>query len=134
MKACFLTVVILSGCAYTHAQLPVTIPWSSSVNMTFENGATISPGFSDFMYTPNQFPGPGAYSILTSNNDAGHLFFGPFTSPLLVAGNKMVVSYTAPFSGKIILAILSEMFAAIPNTCFGRASIILTHRVAWLLS
>ena len=43
MKACLLILIKISCCIITYAQLPVTIPWSSSLNLTFGNG-TDNPG------------------------------------------------------------------------------------------
>ncbi len=102
-----LILVIFLYCIDVNAQFPVTIPWSSSLNANFGNG-TMNPGthlpvgYTDFSYTTNSRPDPGFYSLVYSNNDAGHLFFGPFVMSNFSEGYKMVAMYNSPFTPKIL--------------------------------
>jgi gliding motility-associated-like protein len=100
-KPCLLIAVLLS-CAFSFAQLPVTLPWSSTVYQTFPNASPLPVDKSDFSYTPASAPAAGSYSVIYSTNDAGHLFFGPFTQPVIVDGYKMIATYNAATSGKAL--------------------------------
>lgn len=106
-KTCLFIFILAFLSDQVPAQLPATIPWSSTVNITFGNGTT-NPGpplpvnNSDFIYTTQANPAPGYYSVIVSNNDAGHIFFGPFTREALPTGYKMTATYNAPTSGKIL--------------------------------
>ncbi|HEY2721007.1 MAG TPA: gliding motility-associated C-terminal domain-containing protein [Chitinophagaceae bacterium] len=90
------------------AQLYVTIPWSSSLNETFGNGKAnpgpLNIGHTDFEYVTYNPPGSGTYSVIFSNNDAGHIFFGPFPTTKPVPGYKMIVSYDGSFTNKIVFS------------------------------
>jgi gliding motility-associated-like protein len=94
-------------CIDTNAQLPVTIPWSSSLNVTFGNGVAnpgppLSVGYTDFTYSTSLAPRSGYYTVVNSNNDAGHIFFGPFTMTKPAQGYKMVASYGSSFTPKMV--------------------------------
>ena len=108
MKACFLILIKISCCTIIYAQLPVTIPWSSSLNLTFGDGAAhpgpLSVGYTDFTYTTNLNPAAGFYSIVNSDNDAGHIFFGPASLVDPAQGYKMVVCYNGLFTPKIVFS------------------------------
>jgi gliding motility-associated-like protein len=106
-KAGLLIVISLFYCASAVTQLRVTVPWSSSLNVTFGNGIPntgppLPVGYSDFTYTTSPLPGNGSYGVIKSTNDAGHLFFGPFTIPKDPEGYKMIAAYNAAFAPKIL--------------------------------
>lgn len=90
-------------CGRMRAQLPMTIPWSPTVNINFENGSSspLSPGFSDFTYTSGFGFGDGYYTVVRSSEDAGHFYYGPFTWGS-IEGNKMMVRYNSSFSSKTV--------------------------------
>ncbi len=108
MKAVFFILLKISFFTCIHAQPPVTIPWSSSLNLTFGNGATnpgpLTTGYTDFTYTTNPNPAAGFYSIFNSNNDAGHIFIGPSSLVQPARGYKMVVCYDGLFTPKIVFS------------------------------
>ena len=87
---------------------PVTIPWSSSLNLTFGNGVTnpgpLSVGYTDFTYTTNLNPAAGFYSIVNSDNDAGHFYFGSGSLVKPAQGYKMVVCYNGLFTPKTVFS------------------------------
>jgi len=100
-------------CAGSFAQ--TTIPWSSSVNITFGQGVVnpgspLPVGSSDFPYTTDTCPSPGFYTVVNkvhcSNinplpHDAGTLFFG--THPLESdSGYMMLINYKASTSPRAI--------------------------------
>jgi hypothetical protein len=107
-KACFLILIKISCCTILNAQLPVTIPWSSSLNLTFGNGTgnpgPLAFGHTDFTYTTNDSPAAGFYSIVNSDNDAGHIFFGPNSLVKPAQGYKMVVCYDGLFTSKVVFS------------------------------
>lgn len=93
----------------SNAQLPVTIPWSSTVNASFGNGqAEIGPplsvGHTDFTFSGTLSPAAGTYSVIRSSNDAGHLFFGPFPMTQPEVGYKMIGSYSSSICPKILFS------------------------------
>src|SRR5437867_13403674 len=97
MKTCFLLAVTFFYSHEAKAQFPVTIPWSSSVNFTFSDGKPLPAVYSDFTYSSSSPPAGGSYTIVKSNNDAGHIFFGPFPMSQPVTGYKMIAGYGAWF-------------------------------------
>lgn len=106
-KVCFLVVLYLSYCTYSIAQLVVTVPWSSSLNVTFGNGVAnfgppLSVGFSDFIYTTSSQAGNGFYSVIKSTNDAGHIFLGPFPIEDHPQGYKIIAGYNTAYTSKIL--------------------------------
>lgn len=105
-KKSLLCLFILLNGFLLQAQFNVTIPWSTSLNMTFESyGITGNPlpaGMTDFTFSRNARPDPGFYSFVQSNNDGGHLYFGPFPMTLPATGNKMVVGYNSTYTPKDI--------------------------------
>ena len=95
------------------SQLRVTIPWSSSVNVTFGEGknnpgSPLSVGATDFIYTKDFCPAPGEYSVVNIDScfkilqhNAGHIFFGPH--PLETdSGYMMLVNYQASTTSKTV--------------------------------
>ncbi len=89
-----------------HAQVQVTIPWSSTLNQTFGNGS-VNPGplpigQTDFTFTSNAVPAPGFYSVIYSTNDAGHVFLNSRPISLPTPGYKMIVCYDGSFTSKIV--------------------------------
>ena len=82
----------------TAGQLPVTIPWSASLNINFGDGsilpAPLSPGQTDFIYTQGS-PAPGQYGYTLNASDAGHLYSGPFLKNPAIKGYSMVASYNS---------------------------------------
>ena len=109
MKTCFLLLIKISCCTIIYAQFPVTIPWSSSLNLTFGQG-TANPGpplaveHTDFTYTTDLTPAAGSYAIINSGNDAGHVFFGPTPIKDPLGGYKMLVCYDGLFTSKIVFS------------------------------
>lgn len=98
--------ILLNGIRLS-AQFPVTQPWSTSLSVTFGNGTApigppLSTGYSDFSYTPVVDVIPGTYNVVYSDNDAGHLFYGPFTMGPSSTGYKMLLYYNAASSGKTL--------------------------------
>lgn len=95
-----LAFVLLLSFNYIKAQWPVTIPWSSSVNITFDT--PLPAGNSDFTYS-SSLAAAGSYTIIASSNDAGHVYNGAFTmNDYPPNGNKMVASFSAAQVGKDI--------------------------------
>jgi len=85
------------------AQLPVTIPWSATVNETFPSAAaTLAPWKTDFTFTAGAPPSPGQYTIIESNNDAGHIYIGYSEINRSPHGFKMLACYNPGFTPKII--------------------------------
>ena len=95
------------------SQLRVTIPSSSSLNVTFgkgssNTGAPLQVGSTDFTYTNNVCPQPGQYSVTLADecfnviqHDAGHIFYNPH--PLENdSGYMMVVNYHASTISKTV--------------------------------
>ena len=108
-KAVFLICTELSICSTVLAQLPVTIPWSSTVNVTFGNGPAavgppLSSGHTDFTYSASPAPPAGYYSVIKSDNDAGHIFFGPFPMNQPTRGYKMIASYSSSICPKVLFS------------------------------
>lgn len=89
------------------AQTFVTIPWSTSLHITFGNG-TVNPGsplprgYTDFLYTTNPVLSGGEYTVLRSTNDAGHIYFGPQALNKYTTGNKMKGKYSPLFTSKTV--------------------------------
>src|SRR5580765_8479049 len=98
-----------------YAQL--SIPWSSSLSVSFGQGTTdpgppLSTGTTDFIYTTDPCPRAGYYTIVskqfcpnydTIKLDAGHIFLGPFpldTDP----GYMMMITHNASPVPKTIFA------------------------------
>jgi hypothetical protein len=80
LKACLLIAVKLSCSIQANTQLPVTIPGSSSVNVISVQ-ALYQPDIL-ILHTQQIFPpSNGTYTVVSSTNDAGHVFFGPFAIP-----------------------------------------------------
>ena len=67
--------MLICCCCQLEAQLPVTIPWSSTVNEIFPSANYQLPAWkTDFAYIADPAKiEPGQYSVKASNNDAGHL-------------------------------------------------------------
>lgn len=100
---CFVTVLVTCCCSLAKAQLPVTIPWSSTVNEIFPSSDyQLPPGKTDFTYTPNLPLQPGFYSIIPSLNDAGHIFIGYSEINNRPSGYKMIAEYNPAFTPKDI--------------------------------
>ena len=102
MKTILLILINVFYCIDLNAQIPTTIPWSSSLNLTFAGPGMLPVGYSDFKYTTNPSPDPGFYSVRYSTNDAGHLFYGPFPMSKITEGYKMVAMYNSSFTPKIL--------------------------------
>lgn len=95
--------MMICWCCFVKAQLPVTIPWSSTVNETFPSANYRLPaGKTDFIYTTDAQPQPGYYSIIESNNDAGHIYIGYSEINSSPHGFKMIATYNPGFTPKII--------------------------------
>ncbi len=105
-----ITVLSASDCC---SQLRVTIPSSSSLNVTFgkgssSTGAPLQVGSTDFKYTNNACPQPGQYSVTLADecfniiqHDAGHIFYNPH--PLENdSGYMMIVNYQASTVSKTV--------------------------------
>ncbi len=95
--------MIICCCGLVHAQLPITIPWSSTVNETFLSANYQLPAEkTDFTYTTNPLPQPGYYTVTESNNDAGHIYIGYAEINHAPHGFKMLASYSATFVPRIV--------------------------------
>src|SRR5258705_4214086 len=102
MKAFLLIGFIFFNCVSANAQTRITIPWSSSLNLTFAaNPGPLSAGYTDFTYSTDSRPASGFYSTVYSNNDAGHIFLGASSMINPAQGYKMVVCYNGLFTPKI---------------------------------
>lgn len=117
------------------AQTYVTIPWSTSLNVTFGNGTAdpgppLPQGYTDFVYTTNPFLSSGEYSVVKSNNDAGHIYFGPQAISKYTSGYKMKGKYSPLFTSKTVFRdtvkglcpgtkylFWAGINNALPNTC-----------------
>ncbi len=89
-KYCCTLLIPLFLCCYCTAQL--TVPWSSTLNMTFGKGSAnpgrpLQAGKTGLQYTTDLCPSPGYYTITNNeactslnvmNHDAGHLFYSGF--------------------------------------------------------
>lgn len=90
-----------------NAQSYLTVPWSSSLNVTFGRDNIISSppltqGHSDFIYTTNNVPDVGYYSVIKSTNDAGHLYYSYASFTKAPEGYKMLVSYNSVVKPEIL--------------------------------
>jgi gliding motility-associated-like protein len=95
------------------SQLRVTIPASSSLNVTFgkgsnNTGAPLQVGSTDFIYTNNVCPQPGQYAVTLADNcfkiiqhDAGHIFYTvhPLEND---SGYMMIANYNASTISKTV--------------------------------
>ena len=108
MKAFFLIGFIFFDCVNANAQIRITIPWSSSLNLTFGNGSAnpgpLPGGHTDFTYTTDDRPAAGFYSIIYSTNDAGHIFLNSTPMIIPATGYKMIVCYNGFFTSKIVFS------------------------------
>jgi gliding motility-associated-like protein len=103
---CLLVCGCLFGSVGVWAQVQLTVPWGPVVNVGFGvepgPGIPLPAGATDFTYTTDACPGPGQYSIVTSENcaamdirktDAGHFYLGPAPSQDQPAGYMLLASY-----------------------------------------
>lgn len=108
-------IVILLDSYIGHTQY--SIPWSSTVNVTFGKGTTnpgppLSTGYSEFNYTTDPCPATGNYTIsnkqlcpqLKPFVDAGHVYVGPKALPGDNSGYVMVVRHMVSDKPKILFA------------------------------
>jgi len=107
IKNALLSGFIFLSSLYTNAQIVVTIPWSSSLNVHFGNGPEnvgppLSVGFSDFTYTTSPEAGNGFYSVIKTGTDAGHIFQGSYPLDSDPVGYKMITAYNSLFPSKIL--------------------------------
>ena len=109
---CFLMIAVMLAPA-CFSQLRVTIPSSSSLNVTFGKGSSntgppLQVGSTDFTYTNNVCPQPGQYSVALADecfsiiqHDAGHIFYTnhPLEND---SGYMMIVNYNASTVSKTV--------------------------------
>jgi gliding motility-associated-like protein len=94
-----------------------SIPWSSTVNVTFGKGSLnpappLSTGYTEYTYTTEACPPVGSYTILnkqlcpqlSSFVDAGHIYLGPKALPGDDSGYVMMVRHMASDKPKILFA------------------------------
>ncbi len=118
MKFCCLLVICIFFIVDSYTQVRVTIPWSSSLNVTFGEGATnpgppLNVGSTGFSYSNDLCPAMGSYTIVNQTNncpgvgslsdDAGHIFYG--VHPVVDStGYMMLVNYQASTNSKIVFS------------------------------
>src|SRR5262245_28990810 len=94
-----------------------SIPWSSTVNITFGKGSInpgppLSTGYTEYTYTTQACPSAGSYTILNkqlcpqlaSFTDAGHIYSGPTALPGDDSGYVMMMHHIASDKPKILFA------------------------------
>lgn len=102
--------LLLLGCFFgpvgVLAQAQLTIPWGPVVSVGFGQapgpGVPLPVGATDLTYTTEACPGPGQYTLTTSENcpgmdvrktDAGHFYLGPSPMTDQPAGFMMLANY-----------------------------------------
>ncbi len=108
-------IITLLSARINYAQF--SIPWSSTVNITFGKGSInpgppLSTGYTEYTYTTDSCPPTGSYTILnkqlcpdlTSFSDAGHIYLGPLALPGDDSGYVMVMRHVAADKPKILFA------------------------------
>lgn len=102
-----LSLACVAGSSRISAQLPMTVPWSSALNVNFGTGinpvgSPLSVGFSDFTFSGTDAVANGQYTVVNTPSDGGHMFYGPFTFGGAQAGYIMQVSFNSTFSNKVV--------------------------------
>src|SRR5688500_16407431 len=111
----WILIIFLLAACISYAQF--SIPWSSTVNVTFGKGSVnpappLSSGYTGYTYTPEPCPATGSYTILNKQLcaslkpfvDAGHIYSGAIALPNEDSGYVMLVHHQGADTPKILFA------------------------------